>query len=65
MLVRIPDLLSPGDVAHFREALAGAAWTDGKVTAGSQSAGVKKNLLLTEASPSARSLGEHILGALG
>ncbi len=49
----------------FRNVLAGADWVDGKITAGSQSAGTKRNLQLAENSPAARDLGEHLLGVLG
>jgi PKHD-type hydroxylase len=65
MLVRIPALLAPQDVAWFRDILAGADWVDGKTTAGAQSGGVKRNLQLAETSPTARVLGERILSVLG
>ena len=41
MLVRIPHLLTPEEVAHCRGLLARADWVDGKVTAGGQSAKAK------------------------
>jgi PKHD-type hydroxylase len=65
MLVHIPHLLTPDDVATCREALAKAEWVDGKVTAGAQSAGAKRNLQVPETAPAARALGELILGKLG
>ena len=65
MLVHVPGLLPPQDVAYFRDTMVAADWVDGKVTAGSQSAGAKHNLQLAENSPAARALGEHILGKLG
>ena len=65
MMVRIPRLLSQEQVAQIRGRLAEAEWVDGKVTAGTQSAGEKNNLQLPEDSPDARALGEIILGALG
>jgi PKHD-type hydroxylase len=46
MLVQIPRLLSEEQVAHIRNGLAAAAWVDGRVTAGVQSAGAKNNLQL-------------------
>ncbi len=49
----------------MRGILAEADWVDGKVTAGSQSAGTKRNLQVPENSPVARSLGDKILSALG
>ena len=65
MLVHIPRLLSVEQVAHIRGQLAAANWVDGKVTAGTQSAGSKNNLQVPEEAPAARGLGEIILGALG
>lgn len=65
MLVQIPQLLSADQVARIRGQLAATNWVDGKVTAGSQSAGPKNNLQVPEDAPPARALGEIILGALG
>lgn len=65
MMVRIPSLLSPEQVAHMRGVLAGTDWVDGKVTAGAQSAQAKHNLQVPETAPQARALGEIILTALG
>lgn len=65
MMVRIPGVLTPEQVQHCRQALAGAEWTDGRATAGYQSAQVKSNLQLPEDHPVARSLGELIMDALG
>jgi len=65
MLVQVPQLLSPEQVAHVRGQLAATNWVDGKVTAGAQSAGAKNNLQVPEDAPAARALGEIILGALG
>jgi PKHD-type hydroxylase len=65
MLVHIPQLLSAEQVAQVRGQLAASNWVDGKVTAGSQSAGEKHNLQVSEDSPAARALGEVILSALG
>jgi PKHD-type hydroxylase len=65
MLVHIPNLLSQEQVAHVRGVLAGTDWVDGKVTAGAQSAGAKKNLQIPENVPAARALGDLILSALG
>jgi PKHD-type hydroxylase len=65
MLVQIPRLLSEEQVAHIRGQLAATDWVDGKVTAGTQSAGAKNNLQVPEDSPAARALGKIILGALG
>jgi PKHD-type hydroxylase len=65
MMVRIPSLLSPEQVAHMRGMLAGTDWVDGKVTAGAQSAQAKHNLQVPENAPQARALGEIILTTLG
>lgn len=65
MLLQIPDLLSPAQVAEAREALNAAEWVDGRITAGHQSARAKDNQQLRENDPSALRLGEVILEALG
>lgn len=65
MLIQIPALFSPEEVARAREILAGGDWVDGKVTAGAQSALAKHNLQIPEEAPQARALGEQILGVLG
>jgi PKHD-type hydroxylase len=65
VLVQIPQLLSAEQVAHVRGQLAATNWVDGKVTAGTQSAGAKNNLQVPEEAPAARALGEIILSALG
>ena len=65
MLTAIADVLSPDQVAHMRAALERAAWVDGRVTAGAQSAGVKRNLQIREDDPIARELQGIVLQALG
>ena len=65
MLLRIPDVLTPEQVANARKLLDEAEWVDGRVTAGHQSAKAKNNLQLPESSPVARQLGEMIVAALG
>ncbi|MCP5411330.1 MAG: Fe2+-dependent dioxygenase [Alphaproteobacteria bacterium] len=65
MLVHVPQVLSPEQVAHVRGVLADTNWVDGKVTAGAQSAGAKHNLQVPEDAPAARALGDIILSALG
>lgn len=65
MLVRVPNVLTPEQVAHCRAVLEASEWVDGKVTAGAQSARTKHNLQVPEGSKAARELGELILGALG
>ncbi|MGH8431827.1 MAG: Fe2+-dependent dioxygenase, partial [Solimonas sp.] len=64
MLLHVPDILTPDQVAHGRRLLEEAQWVDGRVTAGSQSSRAKRNLQLPEDSAAARELGEVVLGAL-
>ena len=64
MLLQIPQVLTPGQVAQCRERLASAAWTDGRITAGHQSAQAKDNAQLPESDPVARELGALILEIL-
>lgn len=65
MLLSIPDVLTPEQVAEARGVLAAAEWVDGRITAGHQSAKAKDNLQIPEGSPAARQLGDMILAALG
>jgi PKHD-type hydroxylase len=65
MLIKIPDVLTPAQVAEARALLDAADWVDGRVTAGYQSAKAKDNMQLPEGSPPARTLGAMILEALG
>jgi PKHD-type hydroxylase len=64
MLLQIPDVLTPEQVAQARHLLDSAEWVDGRVTAGRQSAQVKDNEQLPESHPVAQQLGEMVLGAL-
>ncbi len=64
MLLHVPNVLTPEQVASGRQLLESANWVDGKVTAGAQSARAKQNLQLPEDSPQARQLGDVILAAL-
>jgi PKHD-type hydroxylase len=64
MLLQIPDVLTADQVLRARKILGEADWVDGRVTAGHQSARVKDNMQLPEASQAARELGAMILGAL-
>ena len=65
MLIAIPDVLTPEQVAHARARLEAAEWVDGRVTAGAQSAQAKNNLQVPEDAPAARELQQVILRALG
>jgi PKHD-type hydroxylase len=64
MMLHIPHVLTAEQVARCRDVFDRAAWEDGRVTAGHQSAQVKKNLQLPENSPQARELGDLVLAAL-
>jgi PKHD-type hydroxylase len=64
MLLQVPNVLSPEQVAQFRRALSEADWADGRITAGYQSAQAKHNQQLPEESPVAQQLGEAVLAAL-
>jgi len=65
MLSRIPNVLSKEQVAECRKVLDSAGWTDGKATAGAQSARAKDNMQVPEGSAAARHLGDIVLTALG
>ncbi|HEY1836090.1 MAG TPA: Fe2+-dependent dioxygenase [Rhizomicrobium sp.] len=64
MLVQVPHVLDGATLAQMRARLAEAAWVDGRVTAGHQSARVKENLQLAEDGADARALGDIVLRAL-
>ena len=61
MIIAIPNVLTPAQVAEARRQLDSALWVDGRVTAGHQSARTKDNAQLPEDSPVARQLGETII----
>jgi PKHD-type hydroxylase len=65
MLLVIPDVLTPAQVAEARKLMYQAEWVDGRVTAGPQSGKVKDNAQIPEGHPVARQLGDMILEALG
>jgi PKHD-type hydroxylase len=64
VLLQIPNVLTPEQVAQFRARLDKAPWVDGNVTSGHQSAKAKYNEQVDERSAEARELGEAILVAL-
>jgi PKHD-type hydroxylase len=64
MIVQVPHVLTPEQIAHCREVMTRASWIDGRVTAGHQSAVVKHNRQLAENSVEARQLGDIIVAAL-
>jgi PKHD-type hydroxylase len=64
MLISVPDVLSKADVAEFRGVMDACQWEDGRSTAGSQSAKVKRNEQLPPDSLAARQLGERVIRAI-
>jgi PKHD-type hydroxylase len=64
MLICVPDVLSKAEVAEFRGVMDDASWEDGRSTAGSQSAEVKKNEQLPPNGETSRKLGERVIKAL-
>lgn len=64
MLHSIPAVLSKDAVAHLRRVIDAAAWVDGNVTSGTQSALAKRNVQLPEDSWAAREAGKMVLDAL-
>jgi PKHD-type hydroxylase len=64
MLLHIPDVLSATQLRDCRQALDGAEWVDGRVTAGFQSARAKDNAQVPEDHLVARAQGDMILAAL-
>lgn len=64
MLLTLPEVLTREEVLHARDQLEHGGWNDGRITAGHQSARVKRNLQLPDHDPIARELGETILAQL-
>jgi PKHD-type hydroxylase len=65
MMIHIPEVLTPEQVARCRAVMEKGAWVDGRATAGHQSTKVKHNLQLPEDSPEARELGNIVVEAVG
>src|SRR5690606_12531528 len=64
MMLHIPGVLTPEQVAHMRQRLADADWIDGRATVGDQCVKVKHNRQLAENTPLAQELGQLVLDAL-
>ncbi|WP_266169539.1 Fe2+-dependent dioxygenase [Dyella subtropica] len=64
MLLHIPEVLTPTQLQAFRQKLDAAPWTDGRITAGYQSAQAKNNAQLDENNPLARELGTIVTEAV-
>ncbi|TDR48429.1 PKHD-type hydroxylase [Tahibacter aquaticus] len=64
MLLHVAQVLTAQEVAHCREMLAAAEWSDGRITAGYQSAKAKQNLQLADDHAVARELGALVVDRL-
>jgi PKHD-type hydroxylase len=64
MLLRIAQALDRAELAQVRQLLLAAAWDDGRVTAGDQSAQVKNNRQLPDDSPAAEQARQIVSVAL-
>lgn len=64
MLLRVPQVLNADELQQMQSLMAKAEWVDGKVTAGTQSAQVKRNIQLPESSPEAEAARQILLTAL-
>lgn len=65
MLIAIPDVLGPQDVASLRALIDTGLWSDGNATSGPQAALAKRNDQLPEDSSVAKRAGDVVLDALG
>lgn len=65
MMIAIPDVLAPDQVARVRAIIDVAEWVNGNVTSGRQAALAKNNQQLPDDSSAAREAGGLILDALG
>ena len=64
MLLQVPNVLTPEDVRTVQVQLAGAAWDDGRASAGTQAMRVKNNQQLGHETEAARGLRQLVLRAL-
>jgi len=64
MMIAIPDVLTPDQVRQCRQALEGAQWSDGRLTAGHVATSVKRNLQLPADSQVSIEVGNAILDAI-
>jgi len=64
MLVHLPQVLTPAELARAQALLADAPWADGRSTAGPQAATVKHNQQLPAGHASTTALQALVLGAL-
>ena len=64
MMLQIPDVLTPDEVAHCRAVLDAADWIDGNATSGFQAAMAKNNQQLPHDGAAAREVGAIVVQAL-
>src|ERR1700753_4190544 len=64
MVLDVPKVLDAAPGCDFRLRLGAAGWTDGRITAGYQSARAKNNLQLPESDPVALELSARVRAAL-
>jgi len=64
MLLQIAAVLTAEEVAGIRRCLTGAAWADGRLTAGYRSAEVKSNLQVPQSDPAAAEASNLVVRAL-
>ncbi len=64
MLLHIPNVLNAAELKSLQDLMNEAEWVDGKVTAGTQSAQVKRNRQVAEDSPFAEAARKIVLQAL-
>jgi len=64
MLLHVPNVLNAEELNELRKLLAQADWADGKITAGTQSAQVKRNIQLPETTADAEAARMIVLKAL-
>ena len=63
-MLHLKAVLDDTELAHAREALAGADWEDGRVTSGSLPGSIKRNGQLPQQAPLAQHLQQLVLHAL-
>jgi PKHD-type hydroxylase len=64
MMLHVPGVLTPAQVAEMRTFIDAASWEDGNTTSGKQSRLAKQNLQLPEASDAARKAGAQVREAV-
>ncbi len=64
MILHVRQVLTDSQIAEMRQRLAAATWSDGRITAGYQSARAKSNLQLSEQDLIARELSAMVRSAL-